>query len=156
VRRKNPIAVVRNAMVRMMCCSLDHVTNFALLSHLRSNSVLRERFKNMEEIHRKHTIQLDDGLSQDDGDGSFTQGTTVSRMSFGTTFTTATTNTHAITREDMDAFQRALDAKCSDLTYEFESAKKKHRSEEDEIQREIAELQAKKAAIDNGEILLVN
>lgn len=140
-----------------MCCSLDHdIIIICPPFPFRSNSVLRERFKNMEEIHRKHTIQLDDGLSQDDGDGSFTQGTTVSRMSFGTTFTTATTNTHAITREDMDAFQRALDAKCSDLTYEFESAKKKHRSEEDEIQREIAELQAKKAAIDNGEILFVN
>jgi hypothetical protein len=126
-----------------MCCSLDHVVIIICPPFpFRSNSVLRERFKNMEEIHRKHTIQLDDGLSQDDGDGSFTQGTTVS--------------THAITREDMDAFQRALDAKCSDLTYEFESAKKKHRSEEDEIQREIAELQAKKAAIDNGEILFVN
>ena len=106
----------------------------------------------MEEIHRKHNIQLDDGLSQDDSDGNFTQGTSVSRMSFATTFTTSTTNTHAITREDMDAFQRALDAKFSDLTYEFENAKKKHRSEEDAIQREIAELQAKKATIDNGEV----
>jgi len=116
----------------------------------RFNSVLRERFKNMEEIHRKHNIQLDDNMSQDDAD-TFTQGTSVSRMSFGTTFTSATSNTHAITREDMDAFQRALDAKNSDLTYEFENAKKQHRSEEDEIQREIAELQAKKATIDNGE-----
>lgn len=106
----------------------------------------------MEEIHRKHNIQLDDGLSQDDGDGNFTQGTSVSRMSFGTSFTTLTSNTHTITREDMDAFQRALDTKFSDLSYEFENAKKKHRNEEDAIQREIAELQAKKATIDNGEI----
>lgn len=132
-------------MVR--CSSTD-----ILSPMFRPTSVLRERFKNMEEIHRKHDIQLDDGLSQDDGDGNFTQGTSVSRMSFGTTFTTSTTNTHAITREDMDAFQRALDAKFSDLSYEFVNAKKKHRDEEDAIQREIAELQAKKATVDNGEI----
>ncbi len=115
------------------------------------NSVLRERFKSMEEIHRKHNIQLD-SLTQDDDD--LTQATTTSRMSFGTSFTTSTSNTHAITREDMDAFQRALDAKNADLNYEFDNAKKQHRLEEDAIQREILELQAKLATINNGEPLV--
>ena len=60
-----------------------------------------------------------------------------------------------ITQEDMDAFHRALDAKNSELRYEFESTKKQHRFDEDAMQREILELQAKKAAIDNGEFLSI-
>ena len=101
----------------------------------------------MEEIHKKHKIELD-SITQDDDD-TFTQGTAASRS---TIFTTATSNSNAITQEDMDAFHRAIDAKNSELRYEFENTKKQHRIDEDAMQREILELQAKKAAIDNGEL----
>jgi hypothetical protein len=108
------------------------------------SSVLRARFNIMEEIHKRHKIELD-SITQDDDD-TFTQGTAASRS---TIFTTATSNSNAITQEDMDAFHRALDAKNSELRYEFESTKKQHRFDEDAMQREILELQAKKSAIDN-------
>ena len=110
-------------------------------------SVLRARFSIMEEIHKRHNIVLD-SITQDEDD-TFTQGTAASRS---TIFTTATSNSNAITPEDMDAFNRALDAKNSELRYKFENTKKQHRMDEDAMQREILELQAKKAAIDNGEI----
>lgn len=118
--------------------------------HVIDNSVLRARFNIMEEIHKRHKIELD-SITQDDDD-TFTQGTAASRS---TIFTTATSNSNAITQEDMDAFHRALDAKNSDLRYEFDSTKKQHRFDEDAMQREILELQAKKAAIDNGELPII-
>jgi hypothetical protein len=104
----------------------------------------------MEEIHKRHKIELD-SITQDDDD-TFTQCTAASRS---TIFTTATSNSNAITQEDMDAFHRALDAKNSELRDEFNNTKKQHRMDEDSMQREILELQAKKAAIDNGEFLSI-
>jgi hypothetical protein len=125
---------------------MDKLSNTVLFS----TSVLRARFSIMEEIHKRHNIVLD-SITQDDDD-TFTQGTTASRS---TIFTTATSNSNAITKEDMDAFHRALDAKNSELRYEYDNTKKQHRMDEDAMQREILELQAKKAAIDNGETSLV-
>ncbi len=113
-------------------------------------SVLRARFKLMEEIHRAHSIELD-SITQDD-DGTLTQGTqgtTASRMSLSTIFTSTTSNTNAITQEDMEAFQRAVDAKQSELKEEHDDAKKHHRLEEDSMQKSILEFQAQKAAIEN-------
>eukprot|EP00581_Thalassiosira_minuscula_P014753 CAMPEP_0183721268 /NCGR_PEP_ID=MMETSP0737-20130205/13594_1 /TAXON_ID=385413 /ORGANISM="Thalassiosira miniscula, Strain CCMP1093" /LENGTH=1404 /DNA_ID=CAMNT_0025951247 /DNA_START=143 /DNA_END=4357 /DNA_ORIENTATION=+ len=110
--------------------------------------VLRQRFQIMEEIHKKHKIELD-SITQDDDDGTLTQGTTTSRMSLSTIFTTTTSNTNAITQEDMDAFQRAVDTKNIELTGALTNAKRDHRAEEDAMQKEILELQAKKAAVDN-------
>lgn len=104
----------------------------------------------MEEIHRKHNIELD-SITQDDDDGTLTQGTATSRMSLSTIFTNTTSNTNAITDEDMKAFQQAVDAKNVELSDTFNAAKKSHRQEEDSMQKEILELQAKKAAFDNGE-----
>ena len=50
----------------------------------------------------------------------------------------------------MDAFQRALGDKESMLKTGLESARRKHRREEDAMQKEIAESQAKKSAVENG------
>lgn len=90
-----------------------------------------------------------DGITQEDDD-NFTQGTAVSRS---TIFTNATQNTFAITQEDIDAFQRAIENKNSDLCYDLGNMKKQHRIDEDNMQKEILELQGKKNAIDNGEFL---
>lgn len=108
------------------------------------SSVLRARFNIMEEIHRRHKIELD-AITQDDDD-TFTQGTAVSRS---TIFTNATSNTFMITQEDINAFQRALEIKNSDLCYELGNMKKQHRTDEDSMQKEILELQGKKNTIDN-------
>mmetsp|Transcript_32482 Transcript_32482/g.56581 ORF Transcript_32482/g.56581 Transcript_32482/m.56581 type:complete len:1402 (+) Transcript_32482:134-4339(+) len=107
--------------------------------------VLRQRFQVMEEIHKKHKIELD-GITQDDDDGTLTQSTATSRMSLSTIFTT---NTNAITQGDMEAFQGVVDNKHIELKDMFTTAKKEHRVEEDAMQKAILELQAKKAAIDN-------
>lgn len=113
------------------------------------SNVLRTRFKVMEEMHRKHNVELDTITQDDDDDGTLTQGTAASRMSLSTIFTTTTTNTNAITSEDMVAFQQAVDAKNHEFRGGFNTAKKNHRREEDAMQKSILELQAKKAAVDN-------
>lgn len=105
----------------------------------------------MEEIHRNHNIELDN-LTQTQDDDTMTQGSIMSRS---TIFTSATSNTNAITQEDMEAFQRAVDAKSSELTSEYNALKQKHRSEEDETQKQILNLQAEKTALESGEFHLV-
>eukprot|EP00571_Detonula_confervacea_P010665 CAMPEP_0172307014 /NCGR_PEP_ID=MMETSP1058-20130122/7955_1 /TAXON_ID=83371 /ORGANISM="Detonula confervacea, Strain CCMP 353" /LENGTH=1404 /DNA_ID=CAMNT_0013019073 /DNA_START=130 /DNA_END=4344 /DNA_ORIENTATION=- len=112
------------------------------------SNVLRTRFKVMEEVHRKHHVEFDT-ITQDDDDDALTQGTTASRMSLSTIFTTTTSNTNVITKEDMEAFQQGVDTKNNELRGRFNTAKKDHRKEEDAMQKEILELQAKKAAVDN-------
>mmetsp|Transcript_20519 Transcript_20519/g.49341 ORF Transcript_20519/g.49341 Transcript_20519/m.49341 type:complete len:1398 (+) Transcript_20519:99-4292(+) len=102
-------------------------------------NVLRSRFKMMEGIHTKHNIELE-SLTQDDDEGTLTQGTLNSIF---------TSETHAIDSTDMEAFQKALDNKHAHLTGAFNDAKKQHRKEEDAMQKEILELQASKAALDN-------
>ncbi|KAL7541621.1 hypothetical protein ACHAXR_011068 [Thalassiosira sp. AJA248-18] len=113
-----------------------------------NSNVLRQRFQIMEEIHRKHQIELD-SITQDDDDGTLTQSTAASRMSLSTIFTTTTSNTNAITQEDMDAFQRAVDAKHVELTEKLNDAKKDHRKDEDAMQKDVLGLQAKKSALEN-------
>lgn len=49
----------------------------------------------------------------------------------------------------MEAFQRAVDNKQSELKEEYDDEKKRHRVEEDSMQKSILELQAQKAAIEN-------
>ena len=113
-----------------------------------SPSVLRARFLIMEEIHKTHNIEMDP-ITQDDDD-NFTQGTVSTAVSRSTIFTNATQNTYAITQEDIDAFQRAIEHKNSDLCYELGNLKKKHRVDEDKMQKDILELQGKMSAIDSG------
>jgi len=110
------------------------------------HSVLRARFKIMEEIHRKHNIEMD-SMTQTQDDDTMTQGSIMSRS---TIFTSATSNTTAITQEDMDIFQRAVEAKNSELTSNYTAVKDRHRAAEDDIQKKILDFQSKKAAIDNG------
>jgi hypothetical protein len=102
----------------------------------------------MEEIHKRHNIEMDP-ITQDDDD-NFTQGTVSTAVSRSTIFTNATQNTYAITQEDIDAFQRAIEHKNSDLCYELGNLKKKHRVDEDKMQKDILELQGKMSAIDSG------
>ena len=109
----------------------------------------------MEEIHRQYKIELD-SITQDDDDGTLTQGTVSSRMSLSTILTATTSHTNAITDEDLRAFERAVDAKNAQLADEFNEAKRSHRQEEDAMQKEILELQAKQAALENGEFLRVH
>ena len=52
-----------------------------------------------------------DGITLEDDD-NFTQGTDVSRSKI---FTNVTQNKFAITQEDIDAFQQAIENKSSDL-----------------------------------------
>lgn len=106
----------------------------------------------MEDIHRKHQIMLDT-ITQDEDDDTLTQGTAATaafRMSLSTIFTSTTSNTNAITQEDMDAFQRAVDSKHVELTKELNDAKRAHRTDDDKIQTETLELQAKKSTLENG------
>lgn len=100
----------------------------------------------MEEIHRKHNIEMD-SMTQTQDDDTMTQGSIMSRS---TIFTSATSNTTAITQEDMDIFQRAVETKNSELTSNYTAVKDRHRAAEDDIQKKILDFQSKKAAIDNG------
>ena len=100
----------------------------------------------MEEIHRKHNIEMD-SMTQTQDDDTMTQGSIMSRS---TIFTSATSNTTAITQEDMDIFQRAVEAKNSELTSNYAAVKDRHRAAEDDMQKQILDFQSKKAAIDNG------
>lgn len=113
------------------------------------SKVLRSRFNIMEEIHKKHRIELDT-ITQDEADDgtTLTQGTAASRMSLGTIITSGTTNSCNITKEDMETFQRGIDAKDAELNGAFNAAKRRHREDEDAMQKQILELQAKKSALD--------
>lgn len=102
-------------------------------------------------MHKKHDLQLGD-FTQDFEDDALTQGTmgtAASRMTLGTILTSATSATDAITPEDMDAFRRAVEAKSREMKDGLSAAKARHRAGEDGMQREILELQARKAAIDS-------
>ena len=111
------------------------------------SNVLRSRFKVMEDIHRTYNIEMD-SMTQTQDDDTMTQGSIMSRS---TIFTSATNNTNAITQEDLDAFQRAVDGKKADLSDGFNNAKQKHRKDEDDMQKDILKYQAEKAAIENGQ-----
>jgi hypothetical protein len=77
----------------------------------------------MEEIHRRHKIELD-GIT----------GTAASRS---TIFTNATSNTFVITQKDIEAFQRALEIKNSDLCDDLDNRKKLQRTDDDSMHKEI-------------------
>ena len=104
----------------------------------------------MEEIHSKHNIVLD-SITQDEDDGALTQGTAASRMSLSTIITSGTNASYKLTEQDVNAFQQAVDSKNDELTGAFNAAKRQHREEEDAMQKQILELQAKKSALDLGE-----
>lgn len=103
----------------------------------------------MEQVHRKYELELDSITQDYDDDGTLTQGTAASRMSLSTIFTSTTSSTNAITKEDMDAFQRAVDAKGAELTDDLNKTKQAHRQEEDALQTQILELQSKKSTLEN-------
>jgi len=105
-------------------------------------ATLRTRFTLMEEIHRRHKIEIECGITQDDDDG-LTQGTTTTLS----TFLTASTNDYTITTEDMSAFTKALDDREKDIMRRVDEARRRHRDEDDTIQKEISDLQAKKSAV---------
>ena len=112
----------------------------------------------MEEIHKKHELELLlTQLSQMDvTSDALTQGTFASRTSIFTSSTSLDSSGMVhISSEDMDAFQRALGKKEQILRDKWEGAKRKHRREEDDMQNEIAELQAKKSALENGDFVFI-
>ncbi|KAL7429484.1 hypothetical protein ACHAXM_001722 [Skeletonema potamos] len=106
------------------------------------NSLLRTRFTLMEEIHRRHKIEID-GITQDDDDG-MTQGTTTTLS----TMLTANTNDYTITSEDMSAFTKALDERERDIMRRVDEARRRHREEDDTIQKEISDLRAQRSAVE--------
>ncbi|KAL7521947.1 hypothetical protein ACHAWX_006642 [Stephanocyclus meneghinianus] len=115
------------------------------------NLLLKQRFKVMEEIHKTHGVECD--LTQTQDDDTLTQGTAASRMSLSTMFTSAGTilgEDIAISQEDVEAFTRALNQKELSLKAKLNEAKERNRSEEDEMQKDIAELQVKLSAVDSN------
>ena len=90
-------------------------------------------------IHKEFKIDLE-SFSQEEDDGTLTQGTTNSRITLGTMLTTATSSTNDITPEDMAAFQQAVEKKKAELEGELASAKNRHRADEDATQKEILTL----------------
>lgn len=113
--------------------------------------LLKQRFKVMEEIHKTHGVECD--LTQTQDDDTLTQGTAASRMSLSTMFTSAGTilgEDIAISQEDVEAFTRALNQKELSLKAKLNEAKERNRSEEDEMQKDIAELQVKLSAVDSN------
>lgn len=108
------------------------------------NRTLRTRFTLMEDIFRRHKIEMECGISQDDDDG-MTQATTTT---LSTMLSSVITNDHTITNEDMAAFTRALDEREKDIMRRVDEAKRRHRDEDDAIQKDISDLQAKKSAVE--------
>ena len=106
------------------------------------NRTLRQRFTLMEEIHRRHKIEID-CITQDDDDG-MTQGTTTTLS----TMFTANTNDYTITSEDMSAFTKALDERERDVMRRVDEARRRHREDDDTIQKELSDLQAKRSAVE--------
>ena len=106
------------------------------------NRLLRTRFLLMEEIHRKHKIEMD-SFTQDDDDG-MTQGTSVTLS----TIFTNNTNDCTITAEDMSAFTKALNDRERDIMRRVDEARRRHREDDDTMQKEISDLQAKKSAVE--------
>jgi len=106
------------------------------------NRLLRTRFLLMEEIHRKHKIEMD-AFTQDDDDG-MTQGTSVTLS----TIFTNNTNDCTITAEDMSAFTKALNDRERDIMRRVDEARRRHREDDDTMQKEISDLQAKKSAVE--------
>ena len=105
------------------------------------NRTLRTRFTLMEEIHRRHKIEID-AFTQDDDDG-MTQATSTT---LGSIFTSAT-NDYTITSEDMSVFTKALDERERDIMRRVDEARRRHRDDDDAIQKEISDLQAQKSAV---------
>lgn len=103
----------------------------------------------MEEIHKKHGVECD--MTQTPDDDTLTQATAASRMSHSTVFTSGTGTTMDITisQEDIAAFERGLSQKEQTLRNTWEGAKRRHRNEEDAMQEEIADLQAKRSAVES-------
>eukprot|EP00970_Alexandrium_tamarense_P014915 scaffold4488_cov185-Alexandrium_tamarense.AAC.19 len=103
----------------------------------------------MEEIHKKHGVECD--VTQTPDDDTLTQATAASRMSHSTVFTSGTGTTMDITisQEDIAAFERGLSQKEQTLRNTWEGAKRRHRNEEDAMQKEIADLQAKRSAVES-------
>eukprot|EP00804_Cyclotella_cryptica_P001162 CCRYP_016992-RC/>CCRYP_016992-RC protein AED:0.11 eAED:0.11 QI:270/1/1/1/0.66/0.68/16/2123/747 len=115
------------------------------------NLLLKQRFKVMEEIHKAHGVECD--LTQTQDDDTLTQGTAASRMSLSTLFTSGGTTLGediTISQEDVEAFTRALTQKELSLKTKLNAAKERHRSDEDEMQKEIAELLAKLSAVESN------
>jgi chromosome segregation ATPase len=105
----------------------------------------------MEEIHKSHGVECDATQTQDDD--TLTQGTAASRMSLSTIFTAGASTLGedvTISQEDVDAFTRGLDQKGSFLKSKLNAAKLRHRNDEDEMQKELAEIQAKLSAAESN------
>ena len=125
--------------------------NLTLLNWLiYSHRLLKKRFKIMEEIHRSHGVECDATQTQDDD--TLTQGTAASRMTLSTIFTSGASTLGedvTISQEDVDAFTRGLVQKGDALKGKLNAAKQKHRDYEDDMQKEIAEIQAKLSAVES-------
>ena len=130
------------------------VSNFSpsylAISHY-LNRLLKKRFKIMEEIHKAHGVECD--ITQTQDDDTLTQGTAVSRMSLSTIFTSGASTLGEdinISQEDVDAFTRGLLQKGDALKDKLTTARKRHRADEDEMQQEISEIQAKLSGIESN------
>lgn len=118
---------------------------------IKSCRLLKKRFRIMEEIHKTHGVECDATQTQDDD--TFTQGTAASRMSLSTIFTAGASTLGedvTISQEDVDAFTRGLSQKSTFLKSKLNSAKQRHRNDEDEMQKELAEIQAKLGAVESN------
>jgi chromosome segregation ATPase len=92
-------------------------------------------------------------MTQTQDDDTFTQGTAASRMSLSTIFTSGGSTLGediTISQEDVDAFTRGLSQKEKALKGKLLAAKEQHRTDEDDLQKEIAEIQAKLSAVESN------
>lgn len=104
----------------------------------------------MEEIHKSYGVECDATQTQDDD--TLTQGTAASRMSLSTIFTAGASTLGediTISQEDMDAFTRGLLQKGDSLKGKLNEAKQRHRNDEDEMQKDIADIQARLSAVES-------
>ena len=128
---------------------LTHPSSLTLFNY--PNRLLRKRFKIMEEIHKTHGVEC--ALTQTQDDDTLTQGTAASRMSLSTIFTSGASTLGedvTISQEDVDAFTRGLLQKGDALKDKLSTARKRHRADEDEMQQEISEIQAKLSGIESN------
>lgn len=104
----------------------------------------------MEDIYKSHGVECDASHEDDD---TLTQCTAASRMSRSTIFTSGATTIGddvTISQEDIDAFTRGLAWKEDSLRSKLNTTKQRHVADEDEMQKEIAEIQAKLSEVESN------
>jgi DNA repair protein RAD50 len=117
-------------------------------------SNLQSRIDLMEEIATKYGLELTFSQTQQ-ADGINTQGSLIhddDGMSVFTSHTSGSSSSIQITNEDLDAFERSVQVKRSQLEEQLAQHREMSQIAEDNVQNELSELNGKIKSMENGKL----